>query len=139
MKEKFTPAEWQELKMLPLIVYRDVAYADRNVDERETAELFRSLNTALWVRVNPMLKELIRDIILSDFGELTIAAIRAGPDDLQRIKGFLQEKLTTDEYQAFLEDIFQQAVGVARAEGRAKLRRRHSNPSHPRSRSIPKP
>jgi len=120
MKEKFTPAEWQDLKMLPFIVYRDVAYADEEADEREMRELDRSLRSA----ANPMLKELVMDVFrgtgsdpLIESTDPLLAAMRAGPDDLQRIKRLLREKLTTDEYQAFLASIFQEAVAVARVSG----------------------
>ena len=124
MKEKFTPAEWQELKMLPFIVYRDVAYADQKADENEMRELDRSLRTATL----PMLKELVTDILrrpgydpLIESTDPVLAAARAEPEELERIKlrikGFLLKELTAFEYQAFLAAIFEEAVAVARASG----------------------
>ena len=43
MKEKFSPEDWEELKVLPFIVFNMVAAADGEIDQKEVAQVAEEL------------------------------------------------------------------------------------------------
>ena len=118
MKEKFTPKEWELLKLLPFQLFVLVAGADQKIDGAEVAQLNENLKKAPFYK-DPLHRELIIDIIASDVNDLIKEAMDASKfvDRANRIKSILRGKLTPDEYQRFLGSVFINGLGIARASG----------------------
>jgi hypothetical protein len=118
VKEKFSPAEWELLKLLPFHIFVMVAGADRKIDEKEIAQLNEDLKTAPYYK-DPLHRELFLDILASDVNALAQEAM--DPSKLlqraNQIKAILKEKLTLDEYQRFVASIFVNGLQIARASG----------------------
>jgi len=118
MKEKFTPEEWQLLKLLPFQVFVLVAGADGRIDKEEIAQLQKDLRDAPFYK-DALHRELFIDIVSSDINALIleVADVSKLVERANRMKTVLKQKLTPDEYQSFLGSMFINGLKVARASG----------------------
>jgi len=118
MKEKFTPEEWEFLKLLPFQVFVLVAGADQKVDEAEVAQLQKDLQDAAFYK-DPLHRELFVDILTSDINALIKEAMDLSKfvERANQMKATLKEKLTPEEYQRFVGSMFVNGLRVARASG----------------------
>lgn len=118
MKERFTAEEWSLLKTLPFHVFILVAGSDKKIDKKEKEQLKQHLESAPYYK-DALHREVAVDILSSDMEGL----IRQAADFSQfaarasRIKEFLREKLSSDEYQRFVASLFVDGLKIARASG----------------------
>jgi hypothetical protein len=118
MKEKFSEAEWELLKLLPFHVFVMVAAADSKIDDKEVARMNEDLKTAPYYK-DPLHKELFVDILSSDVNALIQEAMDPSKllERANQIKAILKDRLTLDEYQRFVASMFICGLNVARASG----------------------
>lgn len=122
MKEKFTSLEWEELKLLPFLVFNLVAFADGKVDKKEAARFAEELTDAPRYR-DPLHRELFMDIVTSDIGELQKQALDLPKmeERLTRAKSIVKGKLTDEEYHRFFGSLLISAGRIAKASGGGPL------------------
>lgn len=116
MKEKFSSEEWEDLKLLPYVVFIAVAGADGKVDEKEVGEFAMQVTQGASLK-DPLHRELIVDIAGSLGDMMSQAQSRSRPDFIATTKGVLKSKLTEDEYQRFIGSLFVSGLRVAKASG----------------------
>jgi hypothetical protein len=118
MKERFTPEEWSQLKVLPFQVFALVAASDEKIDQKELDQLQSDLKNAAFYR-DPLHREIALDILTSDMQSLIQQALDVSQfaPRASSIKTFLTEKLSTEEYQRFMGSLFIDGLKVARASG----------------------
>ncbi len=118
MKEKFDAAEWEELKLLPFMVFNVVAFADGNLDPKEVDE-FSSRMMKSPLLIDPLHRELSMAIVGSDIGDLQKRSLDFSKlqDRFKAAKTTLRAKLTEEEYQRFVNSLLIDAKNVAAAAG----------------------
>jgi hypothetical protein len=118
MKERFTPEEWSLLKTLPFQVFVLVAGSDKKIDKKEIEQLQKDLQSAAFYR-DPLHREVAVDILTSDIDALIKQAMDVSQFAARasRIKTFLHEKLSSEEYQRFVGSLFVDGLKIARASG----------------------
>lgn len=118
MKEKFSEAEWELLKLLPFHVFVMVAGADRKIDKKELDQLNEELTKAPLYK-DPLQRELMLDILISDANALAQEAMDISKllERTNQTKAILEEQLAVDEYQRFVASMFLFGLNIARASG----------------------
>lgn len=118
MKEKFSPAEWEFLKLLPFQIFVMVAGADSKIDKEEVERLNEDLRTAPYYK-DPLHRELFVDLLTSDGNVLVKEVLDASKflDRMNQMKALLKDRLTPDEYQRFVASMFVCGLNIARASG----------------------
>ena len=127
MRERFTNEEWALVRHIPVDAFIFVASADNKIDAKEHEEFLWTLEHGAEIP-NPLHSEIASDIAAG--GQVAITAeqqfIEAeSVEDLEarinRSKAILKEKLTRDEYQAFLLSVLRSGVLVAGRRSRRKV------------------
>ncbi len=123
MKERFEATEWEQLKVLPFHLFRVTAIADGEIQKEEIQEFLKRLIGGALGYKDRLHRELARDIVDSDVGELLKGTGEIGFDP-KRTKQVLKEKLTPDEYHSFVGSLFIDAINIAAASKTGWLRKK---------------
>ena len=118
MKEKFSPEDWEELKVLPFIVFNMVAAADGEIDKKEVAQVSAELMSAPTFK-DPLHRELMLDVTQSNLQEILKKSFDVGMTEqrLSNAKSFLKQALSDEEYSRFLGSLIISGGNIARASG----------------------
>jgi hypothetical protein len=138
MKNLFTEEEWEQLKLLPFLIFYVMASADGKIDDKESKCLFFSLERWYDYKIT-LIRELYSDIIytpeearkelfskshnlLYDSEKHNLLYGSNAPKIrlhqlLQQAQMFLLEKLTRDEFLDFVEGLWFLAYEIANASG----------------------
>ena len=118
MKEKFSPGDWEELKVLPFIVFNMVAAADGEVDQKEVAQMAEELTKAPTFK-DPLHRELMLDVAVSNWQEVLKKSFEVSMIEqrLNNAKSYLKQALSDEEYSRFLGSLIISGGNIARASG----------------------
>lgn len=127
MKERFTTAEWAQLKRLPPLLFVFVALADGRLQPEEAQKFAAEIGDASRYR-DPLLRELLFDLsspreFQTAFEGVTgIAATSADAIDreIAGSKALLKAKLSDEEYQRFFYSLIGIGKMVADSAGEEK-------------------
>lgn len=120
MKEKFTTAEWEQLRSLPFQVFVLVVMSDKKFDKEEAEQIAVRLAVAAGNDPDPLLRELAADLVgggpaaLEQALQAAMDPAKSHPEEMKRV---LRDNLSEDEYQSFMGSLFADAVNIARATG----------------------
>jgi uncharacterized tellurite resistance protein B-like protein len=121
MKERFSTAEWDELRSLPFVLFALVADVDGEIQEEERRRLADALRSPAEIQ-EELHRELLEDVLALDRAADEFEQMRRityGKDSIevacQRAKEILSRRLTTQEYNNFFASIAVFMLDVARS------------------------
>jgi hypothetical protein len=118
MKEKFSPGDWEELKVLPFTVFNMVAAADGEIDQKEVAQVAQELMKAPSFK-DQLHRELMMDVAAGNWQEVLKKSFEVGNIEqrLNNAKTMLKQALSDEEYSRFLGSLIISGGNIARASG----------------------
>jgi tellurite resistance protein len=120
MDPRFTPAEWDELTLLPFLTFTMVAAADGVIQNQEATRFVEQLRSTAFCS-DPLRRELSQSILAADFMSLFATSMdRARWDErLDAARAALRRRLPEDEARAFLSHLVLSGLEIAQAAGGA--------------------
>ncbi len=116
--ESFEGSEWKTLRFAPFWVYQVVAYADKEIDDKESESIVEEITKAAACE-SPLAAEVLKSVADDYFPVAERFAIddRSAGDGLRGVAALLKEKASPPAAAGFKEVLMSIGKSVAEASG----------------------